>query len=55
MGTTKLGQGRRSWVRDDEAGSGTIGFGVQRERSVLGGSILGCDDLAGGAIGAMRV
>ena len=33
----------------------TIGFGVRRERSVLGGSVLGCDDLVGGAIGAMRV
>ena len=43
LGTTNLGRGRRSWV------------GVRRERSVLGGSVLGCDDLAGGAIGAMRV
>ena len=33
----------------------TIGFGVQQERSVLGGSVLGCDDLTNGAIGAMRV
>ena len=37
---------------DDESRSRTIGFGVRRERSVLGGSVLGCDDLAGGAIGA---
>ena len=28
---------------------------MRRERSVLGGSVLGCDDLAGGAISVMRV
>ena len=39
-------------IGDDESGSRTIGFGVRRERSVLGGSVLGCDDLASGAIGA---
>ena len=39
-------------IRDDESGSRTIGFGVRRERSVLGGSMLGCDDLASGAIDA---
>ena len=51
MGTTKLGRGRQIWVEDDEAGSRT----KAQERSVLSGSVLGCDDLAGGAIGAMRV
>ena len=38
---------------DDEAGLGTTNLGWGR--SVLGGSMLGCDDLVGGAIGAMRV
>ena len=39
-------------IGDDESGSRTIGFGVRREQSVLGGSVLGCDDLTDGAIGA---
>ena len=42
-------------IGDDESGSRTIGFRVRRERSVLGGSMRGCDDLAGGVISAMRV
>ena len=75
-GTTNLGRGRRSWVKDktqihqnpketketkpkfsipNENSTRTIGFGVRRERSVLGGSVLGCDDLTGGTIDAMRV
>uniref|UniRef100_A0A7N2REG2 KIB1-4 beta-propeller domain-containing protein n=1 Tax=Quercus lobata TaxID=97700 RepID=A0A7N2REG2_QUELO len=35
-------------IGDDESGLRMIGFGVRRERSVLGGSVLGCDDLADG-------
>ena len=42
-------------IGDDESGSRTIGFGMRREQLILGGSVLGCDDLAGGAINAMRV
>ena len=38
-------RGRRSRSR-------AIDFAVRRERLVLGGSVLGCDDLAGGAISA---
>ena len=38
-------------IGDDESGSRKINFGVRQERSVLGGSVLGCNDLAGGAIG----
>ena len=41
-------------IRDDEFGLRMIGFRVRRERSVLGGLVLGCNDLASGAIGAMN-
>ena len=42
-------------IGDDESGSRTIGFRVWREWSVFGGSMLGCNDLADGAIGTIRV